>query len=271
MRNLLFVLLVVAITGCGKSMTKILKSPDPEYKLRMAEKYFAAKKYTKAQVLYEDVIPFYKGRSEFEDIYYKYAYCAYNVNDYTQAEQMFKTYLELFPSSGRSEEIDYMRAYTFYLQSPKAELDQSTTINAINRMQIYINTHPGSEKNKDAAAIIAKCREKLERKEMLGAKLYYDKGEYKAAAVAYLSVLNNYPDSDYADTYKLMSIRSFYKYADKSVELKKLERFEKVVSECIEFTDRFPNSELTKQVKEFESLANNNIKKIKNEQIKTPA
>ncbi len=65
-------------------MTKILKSPDPEYKLRVAEKYFVDKKYNKAQILYEDVMPYYKTRPEFQDIYYKYAYCAYNQMDYPE-------------------------------------------------------------------------------------------------------------------------------------------------------------------------------------------
>ena len=30
-------------------MNKILKNPDPDYKLRMAEQYYVKKKYTKAQ------------------------------------------------------------------------------------------------------------------------------------------------------------------------------------------------------------------------------
>ena len=55
------------------------------------------------------------------------------------ADILFKTYLEIFPNSARAEEIDYMRAYTFYMQSPKPELDQTNTIKAMNMMQIFIN------------------------------------------------------------------------------------------------------------------------------------
>ncbi|RYF98371.1 MAG: outer membrane protein assembly factor BamD, partial [Chitinophagaceae bacterium] len=65
----IFVFLTVAfLFGCGKSINKVLKNPDPEFKLRMAEKYFVQKKYNKAQVLFEDVMPFYKTRAEFQDI-----------------------------------------------------------------------------------------------------------------------------------------------------------------------------------------------------------
>src|SRR5690606_41838441 len=116
MRTIPVFLLVLFLTSCGKGINKILKNPDPEYKLRMAEKYFVQKKYSKAQILYEDVMPFYKTRAEFQDIYYKYAYCAYNQADYLNAENLFKTFLEIFPNSPKAEEMDFMRAYSYYKQ-----------------------------------------------------------------------------------------------------------------------------------------------------------
>ena len=136
--------------GKNKSITKILKSPDPEYKLRMAEQFFVKKKYTKAQQVYEDIMPYYKTTMTFEDIYYKYAYCAYYLEDYLNAQNLFKTFLEIFPNSKKAEEVDYMKAYCFYMQSPKPELDQTSTIRAVGMMQIFINSHPGSSRIKEA-------------------------------------------------------------------------------------------------------------------------
>ena len=83
------------------NINKVMKSKDPQYKLRMAEQYYVKKKYTFAQQLYEDIIPYFKGQPEFEDIYYKYAYTAYYQRDYMNAENLFKTYLEVFPNSPR--------------------------------------------------------------------------------------------------------------------------------------------------------------------------
>src|SRR5688500_14007054 len=134
MRLVSFLLISLILSSCAESLTKVLQSDDPHYKLRMAENYYAKKKYTQAQQVYEDIIPYFKGRQEFEDIYYKYTYSAYYLKDYFSAENLFKTYLQLFPNGARAEEMDYMRAYTFYKQSPKAELDQSNTIKAIGMM-----------------------------------------------------------------------------------------------------------------------------------------
>ena len=257
------------LSGCGKSMSKLLKNPDAAYKLRMAEQFFAKKSYTKAQQVYEDIMPFYKTSKEFEDIYYKYAYCAYNLYDFMNAENLFKSYLEIFPTSTRAEEIDYMRAYCFYKQSPKAALDQTNTVKAMGMMQTFINTHPGSPRNKEASEIIDQCRIKLETKEFMSAQLYFDLGQFRAAGVAFTSLLNAFPESVRADEYKLMAIRSYFQYAEMSIEEKRVERFEQVVNECYEFTDRYPESKLRKENEVILNNSQNNIKTLKNEQVKT--
>jgi outer membrane protein assembly factor BamD len=271
MRNIFIILSVVLLTGCSKGINKILKSPDPEYKLRMAEKYYVKKQYNKAQVLYEDIMPFYKTRPEFSDIYYKYAYCAYNQQDYLNAENLFKSFLEIFPTNARAEEVDYMRAYSFYKQSPKPELDQTNTVKAMGMMQTFINTHPGSPRNEEAYRIIDECRHKLEVKDYKKSQLYYDMGQFRAAGVAFTELLESFPESALADTYKLMAIKAWYRFAEMSIEDKKIERYEKVITEFNEFIDRFPDSKLRKDAESYKTLSQNNIKRLNNEQIKTSA
>jgi outer membrane protein assembly factor BamD len=282
MKFLLIILSVFVLTGCGvvrsifpkggskKSVAKILKSKDPVYKLGMAEQFYVKKKYNKAQVIFEDVMPYYRPLlREFEDIYYKYTYCAYYQGDYLNAQNLFKTYLEIFPTSTRAEEASYMRAYCYYKLSPKPELDQTTTIRAMNLMQIFINTHPGSQRIKEANEIIDICRRKLEVKDYQSALLYYNMGQFRAAGVAFTTLLNSYPDSEKGDEYMLLIIKSYYRYAEMSIEEKKKERFEQVISEYNTFTDRFPDSKLKKEAEEYYNLSQNNIKNLSNEQVKT--
>lgn len=264
------ILLFVFLVGCT-GINKVLKSKDPEYKLKMAEQYYAKKKYSYAQQLYEDIMPYYRGLPEFEDIYYKYAYCAYYQKDYLNAENLFKTFLEIYPNSPKAEEVDFMRAYTFYKQSPKPQLDQTNTIKAIGMMQTFINTHPGSARNKEATEIIDNCRHKLETKDANAAQLYFDLGQFRAAAVSFDNVLNGYPDSDNSDKYKMMVIKSYFRFAELSVEEKKAERFEKVIEECYDFIDRFPQSQFAKEVQQYLTQSQNNLKIYTNESVKTPA
>jgi outer membrane protein assembly factor BamD len=250
------------LTACNKSMSKLLKNPDANFKLKKAEQFFAKKEYSKAQMVYEDIMPYFKTTKEFEDIYYKYAFCAYNQSDYSSAENLFKSYLELFPNSARAEEIDYMRAFCFYKQSPKAQLDQTNTQKAIGIMQTFINTHPGSARNKEANEIIDICRAKLENKDFLSAQLYFDLGQFRAAGVSFSNLLETYPESAKADEYKLMVIKSYFRFAEMSVDEKKVERFEQVINHCYDFTDRFPESKLKKEADQFLDLSQTNIKNL---------
>ncbi|MHA4809287.1 outer membrane protein assembly factor BamD [Flavitalea flava] len=258
---------IVTFSSCS-NFSKVLKSNDYDYKLRMADKYYAAKEYNHAQQLFEELFRVFKGSEHFEDIYYKFAYCAYYLKDYANAENLFKGFVEVFPNSAKAEEMDYMRAFTFYRQSPKVELDQTNTTKTIGFMQAFINTHPGSPKVKEATDIIDKCRAKLELKDYKSASLYFDLGLFKAAGVALTSLMNSYPDSEKSDEYKYLMIRSYYQFALQSIEEKKEDRFGQVVTQCNEFIDRFPEDKLLKSVQEYLNLSQSNIKLVKNEQVK---
>lgn len=263
-RFLVLILFFISIISCTNKFSKIQKSNDYEYKYKKADEYNAAKKYVYAQQLYEEVIPFLKGTSKYETLFYKLAYSYYNQEDYINAENLFKTFTETFPSSSRAEECEYMRAYVYYKQSPKVDLDQTNTTKAVGLLQAFISTHPSSTKAKEANDLIDACREKLEFKEFKSAELYFTLGYYKAAAVAFNSLMEDYPDSKHGDEYKLTIIKANYKYAEMSYEIKQKERFEKVISDYTDFKERYPESKLLTSAKEYNDLAQtflNNIKK----------
>jgi len=260
------VLSLLVFTSCNK-YTKVLKSKDYEYKLKMADLYFEQKKYKNAQQLYEELFPIYKGNVKFEELYYKDAYCFYYMKLYSDAENLFKGFLEVFPNSKKAEEVDYMLCLSYYKQSPKLELEQVNTSKAIGMLQSFISRNPESSQIAEATEIIDKCRVKLELKEYRAADLYYNLGQHRAAALSYTNLLNSYPESTRGDEYKLRILKSYYKFAKLSIVEKQIERYEKVIAEYQDFVDRYPESKLLKDAESYNSLSLNHIKEIKNEQI----
>lgn len=267
-RIVVFLLAAGLLVSCSNKFSKVLKSKDYEYKYKMAEQYYAKKDYTKAQVLFEDIFPYVKGTARYEDMYYKFAYSYYYQNDFMNAENLFKSFVENFPNSTKGEECDYMRAYCYFRQSPKIDLDQTSTNKTMQLMQAFINTHPTSTRVQEATDIIDKCREKLEAKEFKSAQLYYNLGFYKAAAIAFGNVSDNFPDSKKADEYKLQVIKSYFRYAEMSYEEKQIERFQKVIEECEDFSDRYADSKYLEEVNKLKLQSTNYIKNQKNEQAK---
>ena len=266
--TLLLLIPFFLLAGCNNQFTKVLKSTDYEYKLKKADEYFANKKYRLAEQLYEELFPVFKGSDKFEDLYYKYAYCSYYQKNYSSAENLFQGFLGVFPNSSRAEEIAYMHAYTFFKQSPNVQLDQTNTNKAIGMMQGFINQYPNSARVADATKVIEQCRQKLEEKDYLAAKLYYNLQMYQAAGIAFSNLLINYPESAKGDSYMLMAVKSYYEYAKLSIISKQEERYEKVTAEYFDFADRFPESSLLKQAEEYKNQSQKNIKQLQNEQIK---
>ncbi|MEP7236228.1 MAG: outer membrane protein assembly factor BamD [Ferruginibacter sp.] len=262
--------LVLLVSSCNK-YNKVTKSKDYEYKLKMADEYYSKGKYKIAQQLYEELFPVFKGTLKFEELYYKDAYCFYYMKEYADAENLFKGFLEVFPNSKNAEEVDYMRSFCFYKQSPKLELEQVNTIRAMGMMQTFINTHPGSARNKEASEIIDKCRAKLEQKEYRAAELYYNMSQYRAAAIAFSALTNNYPESLRGEEYKLKTVKAYYKFAKLSIQDKQIERYEKVTEEYQDFVDRYPESKLLKEAQNISNQSQNQIKAIKYEQTQTSA
>jgi outer membrane protein assembly factor BamD len=267
---LLLLLPAFSILGCSP-FSRVQKSNDYSYKLRMAEQYFVKKKYNFAQQLFEELLPIYKGTEEAENMLYKYAYCAYYLEDYLSAEGIFKQFIESYPKSEMVEEVDFMRAYCYYKQSPKVELDQSNTEKAMGAMQAFINMHPTSPRVKEAGSIIDICRQKLEDKEEQAAQLYFNIGYFRAAGITFSQVLEDYPDSPKGDYYKLMVVKSDFEFAKISVEWKQKERYEQVQTEYRDMADRFPESKLLPEAKKLSLLSENLIKALQYEQAKEAA
>lgn len=260
----------LAVTAsCNKELRKIEKSNDLEKKLAYANKMYEKKKYQMAQTLYEEMIPIFKGTDKFEDLYYRYAYCSFYLKDYTQAAFHFKNYLDALPSSPRAMEIDYQQAYCYYKLSPKIPLDQTNSMKAIAAMQTFINSYPKSEKAAEANVVIELLRRKLEKKDYSAAELYYNLGHYKSAGISFKSLMRAYPDSEQSDSYKYMAIKAYYLYARNSIPDRQKERYETVMSEYLEFADRYPQSKLKDDAEKYYTLAKNNIKFLEDEQAKT--
>ncbi len=244
---LLFVI-ILSFSCCNQHFERVLKSSDVDLKYNTAEDLYAKKKYYQAQLLFENLFPILKGTNRFETVFYQYAFTAFYQKDYLNAENLFKSFVETFPSSSRSEECAFYRSYSYFLQIPGGDLDQTNTNKAVDLLQSFINNYPNSSYVKQATDIIDKCHAMLETKDYNVSKLYYNLGYYKAAAIYFNELIDNYPESTHADEYKRFVVLSYYKYAKNSLESKQQDRCEQALAACNDFIANYPNSKYLKEI-----------------------
>jgi len=255
---------VTALSSCG-DFEKIRKSSDVNYKLTKANEYFDKKDYAHASELYKELMPIMKSTRNFEALFYRYAYTFFYMKDYVEASYYFKNFTEYFPASKDAEECEFMSAVSLYKYAPKYQLDQTNSIKALEALQGYANRYPKSKRIAEANQYIDAIHKKLESKEADAAKLYFNIGQYKAATVAYKSVLRNYPDSPNSDLYQYMIMRAAFKYAKASIPAKQEERYANSISAYRELKDNYPKSAYLEDADKLYKEADNNVKKIRNE------
>ena len=266
LNNLLYLSLIALLFASCGGFEKIRKSSDVNYKLTKANEYYDKRDYQHANELYKELMPVMKSTRNYEGMFYKYAYTFYYLKDYVEASYYFKNFTEYFPISKNAEECEFMSAVCLYKYAPKYTLDQTNTVKALEALQSYANRYPKSEKLAEANKYIDESRKKLETKQADAAKLYYNISQFKAATVAYKSVLRNYPESPNADLYQFMIVKAMCKYAKISIPEKQEERYANAISAYNELKDNYPHSSYIADAEKLYSEADNNIKKIRNEQ-----
>ncbi|HET8829761.1 MAG TPA: outer membrane protein assembly factor BamD [Pelobium sp.] len=259
----LFILFTVVFTGCKSRFEKLRASTDVAKKYQEAIRLYNKKDYSKALILFDDLVQRYRGRAESEDLYYYYAYTNYQLKDYLSARYHFKTFADTYPSSPKAEECRFLAAYCYYLDSPNYSLDQENTYKAIESLQLFINLYPKSERVAEASKLIADLRDKLERKSFENAKLFLDIGDYQAAVIAFKNSAKDFPDTKYAEEMEFLSIKAQYLYAKNSVETKQEERYNEAIEEYNRFMERYPKSTYAKEAEDLKEASLKGIEETK--------
>lgn len=250
------------LSSCG-GVDAYLKNKDANVRLTKANEYYEKKTWYKANELYASLIPVVRGTKNHEELQYRYAYSFYNMKDYLSSSYQFRNFVDNFPASKRAEECEFMYAVSLFKDAPKFTLDQSSTVKAMAALYTFTSLYKDSKYTAEANKYLDICREKLEQKEAGAAKLYFDMDQYKAAIVAYKSALDEYPDSENADYYQYMIIRSSYRYATHSRTEKQEERFAEVVSAFNILKEQYPQSTFIKTAESLHADATVKINKLR--------
>jgi outer membrane protein assembly factor BamD len=254
------------LASCSK-FEKIRKSSSDEVKYKAAVKYYNEGDFSKAGLLFEEVIPIIKGSTEQEMATFYQAYCDFHTGQYQTASFHFKQFAETFARSDYAEEAVYKSAYSLYKDSPQFNLDQASSLTAMDALQSFVNNYPTSKYRDEASQIIKDLRVKLETKAFEKAKLYYKTSaaniaNYKAAVIAITNFQREFPDSDYLEEMAYLKVNSQYNYALNSFEEKKKDRFTETVTFYQELVDKFPNSKYLKQTEKYYDNAQKELERI---------
>ena len=264
-KNIIITLLAAAsLTSCGE-YNKLLKSTDYEYKYEAAKNYFAKGQYNRSATLLNELITILKGTDKAEESLYMLGMSYYNQKDYQTAAQTFITYFNTYPRGTFTELARFHAGKALFLDTPEPRLDQSSTYQAIQQLQMFMEYFPNSVKKQEAQDMIFALQDKLVLKELYSAKLYYNLGNYmgnnyQSAIITAQNALKEYPYTRYKETLSMLILKSKYQEAVQSIEEKKPERFRDVIDEYYSFINDYPSGEYSKEAENIFKVANKYVK-----------
>lgn len=263
--TILLLFTLVVLSSCGK-FYKLEKSTNWEELYEAANDYYNRGEYSRAIILYDKVLPVIRGSEKAELADFNYAYSHFRTKRYIESAGYFNTFYQTYNRSPLAEEALFMNAYSLYLDSPDYNLDQKSSRDAVNAIQLFINRFPQSDSYERAMGMIEDLQKRFEEKAYQESMLYlrlteglYPGDFYRACIINFQNFARDFPDSKYNEelAYKLVEVS--LSYGQRSVFDKKEDRLNDVFKFADQFKRRYPESKYLGAIQPIVTKAENEL------------
>lgn len=249
-RGLYILFISILFISCS-DFQKTLKSEDTAAKFEMATELYEAENWKKSFRLLDQILQKYRGKPQAEKITFMHAMCSYQLGDYYISSYHFDKFRDSYPQSEKAEEAAFLAAKGYYFNSPVYSKEQKETVEAIEKLQMFVNSYPSSQYLSEANALVKELDFKLEKKAFEIAKQYniiggYT-GDYNASIESFNNFLLEFPGASLREDAYYYRFDSAYKLAIRSVEYLKEKRLKDAIGYYNALAKAYPNSEFMEE------------------------
>ncbi|QNK78605.1 outer membrane protein assembly factor BamD [Winogradskyella sp. PAMC22761] len=243
MKRGIYILLISILFVSCSDYQKALKSEDTAAKYDMATELYNAEKWNKSYKLLEQILQQYRGKPQAEKITFMHAMCSYQLGDYYISSYHFDKFSDIYPKSEKAEQAAFLAAKGYYFNSPVYSKEQKETIDAIEKLQLFVNRYPNSQYLDEANSLVQELDFKLEKKAFEIAKQYNKIFEYKASIKSFNNFLLEFPGASLRSEAFYYRYDSAYNLAILSVNYLKEERIKDAIGYFDALKKAYPNSD----------------------------
>ena len=233
--------LLVLIAGCGGGPTTF-GSAQEAYDRGVAEA--ERERYGRAIEYLRAALDFGRTGELADDAQLALARAYAADRQYLLAGSEYTRFIEFYRTDERVPQAAFERIQAYAELSPRYELDQTDTRQALAYIALFEQQYPDSPNVPAAQALASELREKLARKRYETGRLYERREIYEAAVITYRDVLTDYPTSAWADDAMMAAVRAQIAYAQGSVPERQQERYQEALDYYDELITLFPTSPL---------------------------
>ncbi|WP_282042991.1 outer membrane protein assembly factor BamD [Winogradskyella flava] len=259
----LYILLIAILMVSCSDFQKTFRSEDTAAKFKMGTELFEAGKYSKAHRMFNQILPKYRGKPQAEKLTFMHAMSSYKMKDYYFASYHFDKFTDVYPQSEKAEEAAFLSAKGYYYNSPVYSKEQKETVEAIEKLQLFVNQYPNSQYLEEANKLVRELDFKLEKKAFEIAKQYDLIRDYKASVKSFNNFLFDFPGSSLREEALYYRLHAEYNLALLSVDNLKENRLNIAVNYYKAFVKAYPNSEFLEEASQWNKTLNEELEKFK--------
>ena len=252
--------LVGVLAGCSGSGQLTYSGPEDAYQKGVAQ--MEEGDHQQAIRLFRAVFEYGRGNQWAPKARFKLAMAQRGLGKHLVAANEFKRFTELYRNNELLPRAEFERANSYYLRSPKYRLGQSASRQAISLFRLFIDRYPNHELILEAKKKINELRAKLAHKKYAAGELYERREMWEAATTVYEDTFDQYPDTPWADNALLGAVRTYIRYADRSIQKKQAERYQKAIENYNRLTQLFPESKFLDEAETFYSEAQRKLDRV---------
>lgn len=252
--------ILVGLAGCAGAGR--IDAPTPEAAFTQGKELFDRGRHHRAIEYFQRVFDFGRAHQFAPDAQFYLAQSYFNTRQYLLAANEFSRFVEFYRTDPRAEEGEFKRALSYVRLSPPFQLDQTDTQNALVHLRLYLARYPEGQHVDQVVQYIDEMRYKLARKQFEIAQLYERRNMFHAAAIEYLRLLDEFPDSEFADDALLGAMRNYRDYAARSVPARRAERFQLAADQYHRLVQIFPGSPLIPQAEQVYAELQDELRRL---------
>ena len=127
MKRLIYILVILVTFSSCNEYQKALKAEDIATKFKLGTELYEAEKYNKANRLFVQIVPKYRGKPQAQKLMYMYCMTFYKTRDYYTANYQMERFVSSYPNSEKVQEIAFLSAKSYYHLSPIYTKEQKET------------------------------------------------------------------------------------------------------------------------------------------------
>lgn len=254
-------LLLFIFSACGTN-NMIRPGDTIDVAFEKAKNLYEEEKYNDAASAFETVVSIGRGTDVGQEAQFLLAESYFMDRRYMLAAAEYERYALFYPNSPRREMVDFKQGKSYYFLSPRYKLDQTSTRKAIEQFRLFNSRYPNSDLVNEAGELISEMRTKLAKKKYEAANFYMRTDRFQSAVLYYDLVIDDFPETEWAEKSLVEQMEAYIKYADNSIRNRQAERYRLAVDSYEKYIQLFPRGESRPKAEDLYDEAASKLEKM---------